>query len=87
MDSKRKMPYGEVDGWFIASALSPDFPTTVRLGNSGLKVSKIILGTMQYGDKTWGEWLLDKEEAIKHIKIASVLRLRTHFVYTCDPRF
>jgi aryl-alcohol dehydrogenase-like predicted oxidoreductase len=44
----------------------------VRLGNSGLKVSKIILGTMQYGDKKWAEWVLDEEEAIKHIKIASV---------------
>ncbi|KAF8223090.1 aryl-alcohol dehydrogenase [Tricholoma matsutake] len=42
----------------------------VRLGNSGLKVSKIILGTMQYGDKGWQEWLLGEEEAIKHIKLA-----------------
>jgi aryl-alcohol dehydrogenase-like predicted oxidoreductase len=46
-------------------------PTTVRLGNSGLKVSRIILGTMQYGDKDWQEWVLGEEEAIKHIKIAS----------------
>ncbi|KAF8556150.1 aryl-alcohol dehydrogenase [Imleria badia] len=36
----------------------------VRLGNSGLKVSKIILGTMQY------DWVLGEEEAIKHIKAA-----------------
>ena len=43
---------------------------TVRLGNSGLKVSKIILGTMQYGDKRWQEWLLEEEEAIQHIKFA-----------------
>ncbi|KAI0338561.1 aryl-alcohol dehydrogenase [Trametopsis cervina] len=42
----------------------------VRLGNSGLKVSKIILGTMQYGHKTWAEWVLDEEEATKHIKYA-----------------
>ncbi|KAF8232524.1 aryl-alcohol dehydrogenase [Tricholoma matsutake] len=42
----------------------------VRLGNSGLKVSKIILGTMQYGDKGWKEWLLGEEEAIQHIQIA-----------------
>ncbi|KAF8219811.1 aryl-alcohol dehydrogenase [Tricholoma matsutake] len=42
----------------------------VRLGNSGLKVSKIILGTMQYGSKVWQKWVLDEEEAIKHIKIA-----------------
>lgn len=48
-------------------------PLVVRLGNSGLKVSKIILGTMQYGSKVWQKWVLDEEEAIKHIKIASAL--------------
>ncbi|TCD62549.1 hypothetical protein EIP91_006754 [Steccherinum ochraceum] len=42
----------------------------VRLGNSGLKVSKIILGTMQYGSKGWQEWVLGEEEAIEHIKYA-----------------
>lgn len=42
----------------------------VRLGNSGLKVSKIILGTMQYGSTEWQDWVLDEEEAIKHIKFA-----------------
>jgi hypothetical protein len=71
MDFKRKMPYGKVAQWLRASNLSLDLPTTVRLGNSGLKVSRIILGTMQYGDKDWQEWVLGEEEAIKHIKIAS----------------
>lgn len=42
----------------------------VRLGKSGLKVSKIILGTMQYGDKKWQEWVLGEKEAIEHIKYA-----------------
>ncbi|GJE95553.1 aryl-alcohol dehydrogenase [Phanerochaete sordida] len=42
----------------------------VRLGNSGLKVSRIILGTMQYGDKGWQEWALGEEEAVEHIKYA-----------------
>ncbi|PIL33273.1 transporter [Ganoderma sinense ZZ0214-1] len=42
----------------------------VRLGNSGLKVSKIILGCMSYGDPRWQEWVLPEEEAIKHIKYA-----------------
>ncbi|RDB25329.1 Versiconal hemiacetal acetate reductase [Hypsizygus marmoreus] len=41
-----------------------------RLGKSGLKVSKIILGTLQYGNPEWQKWLLGKEEAIKHIKFA-----------------
>jgi aryl-alcohol dehydrogenase-like predicted oxidoreductase len=42
----------------------------VRLGNSGLKVSRIILGTMQYGDKGWQEWVLGEEEAVEHIRAA-----------------
>ncbi|KAJ3756901.1 Aldo/keto reductase [Lentinula raphanica] len=42
----------------------------VRLGNSGLKVSKIILGCMSYGSTTWAPWLLNEEEGIKHIKVA-----------------
>lgn len=48
--------------------LRPD--PTVRLGKSGLKVSKIILGTMQYGSSDWQKWVLGEEEAIKHIKFA-----------------
>ncbi|KAF8653270.1 hypothetical protein AX16_003972 [Volvariella volvacea WC 439] len=42
----------------------------VRLGSSGLKVSRLILGTMQYGTPEWQEWVLGEEEAIKHIKAA-----------------
>ncbi|EIW74611.1 Aldo keto reductase [Coniophora puteana RWD-64-598 SS2] len=42
----------------------------VRLGNSGLKVSKIILGTMSYGDAGWAGWVLPEEEGVKHIKAA-----------------
>ena len=42
----------------------------MRLGNSGLKVSKIILGCMSYGGPEWQEWVLGEEEAIKHIKYA-----------------
>ncbi|EMD36276.1 hypothetical protein CERSUDRAFT_95617 [Gelatoporia subvermispora B] len=41
----------------------------VRLGKSGLKVSRVILGCMSYG-ADWADWLLDEEEAIKHIKYA-----------------
>ncbi|KAJ7185153.1 NADP-dependent oxidoreductase domain-containing protein [Mycena pura] len=39
----------------------------VRLGNSGLKVSRIILGCMSYGDPKWGgNWVLPEEEGTKH---------------------
>ena len=43
---------------------------TVRLGNSGLKVSKIILGCMSYGTPEWQKWVLPEEEALKQIKFA-----------------
>jgi hypothetical protein len=46
----------------------------VRLGKSGLKVSKIILGCMSYGSPEWQPWVLGEEESIKHIKAASVAR-------------
>src|ERR1700685_4208749 len=35
----------------------------VNLGSTGLKVSQICLGTMTYGSKKWGEWVLEGEEA------------------------
>ncbi|KAK4058861.1 hypothetical protein OIO90_000307 [Microbotryomycetes sp. JL221] len=42
----------------------------VRLGNSGLKVSKIILGTMSYGNSGWADWVLEEEQALPHFKRA-----------------
>ncbi|KAJ5183657.1 Aldo/keto reductase [Penicillium capsulatum] len=41
-----------------------------RLGNSGLKISKIILGTMSYGTKQWQEWVLDEAESLPLIEHA-----------------
>ncbi|KAJ7109488.1 Aldo keto reductase [Mycena epipterygia] len=41
-----------------------------RLGNSGLKVSRIILGCMSYGTPEWQDWVLPEEEGLKHIKVA-----------------
>jgi aryl-alcohol dehydrogenase (NADP+) len=35
----------------------------VPLGNTGLKVSRICLGTMTYGSKTWRSWVLEEDEA------------------------
>ncbi|KAE9405605.1 aryl-alcohol dehydrogenase [Gymnopus androsaceus JB14] len=42
----------------------------VRLGNSGLKISRLILGCMSYGSPEWQAWVLPEEEGIKHIKAA-----------------
>ena len=49
-----------------------DLISIVQLGNSGFKVSRIILGTGSYGDPRWAKWVLPEEEAIKHIKFAYV---------------
>jgi aryl-alcohol dehydrogenase-like predicted oxidoreductase len=40
------------------------------LGKSGLKISKIILGTMGFGSKDWQDWVLDEEESLNVIEHA-----------------
>ncbi|KAK0462552.1 Aldo/keto reductase [Desarmillaria tabescens] len=44
--------------------------STVTLGTSGLKVSKVILGCAVYGSPDWYNWVQDEEESIKQIKAA-----------------
>ncbi|KAI0078628.1 Aldo keto reductase [Panus rudis PR-1116 ss-1] len=66
--SEKKMPYGVCPSHY--PQLEAD-TLAVRLGKSGLKVSKIILGCMSYGSKGWSEWVIDDEEEVtKHIKYA-----------------
>ena len=54
----------------------------VRLGSTGLKVSRICLGTMTYGSKKWREWVLEEEESRPFIKRA--LELGINFFDTAD---
>ena len=42
----------------------------VRLGATGLKVSRICLGMMSYGDKAWREWVLDEKEGAPIVRHA-----------------
>ena len=42
----------------------------VRLGQTGLKVSRICLGTMTYGDPKWRDWVLTEEASRPFIKRA-----------------
>ncbi|KZP11002.1 aryl-alcohol dehydrogenase [Athelia psychrophila] len=49
----------------------------VRVGKSGLKVSKIILGCMSYGSPGWQPWILEEAESITHIKAAYDLGINT----------
>lgn len=42
----------------------------VRLGHSGLKVSRLCLGCMTYGDPAWRPWVLKEEQARPFIQEA-----------------
>jgi 1-deoxyxylulose-5-phosphate synthase len=55
---------------------------TTRLGNTGLKVSRICLGTMTYGDPGWRDWVLD--EAASRPFIQRALELGINFFDTAD---
>jgi aryl-alcohol dehydrogenase (NADP+) len=54
----------------------------VRLGNTGLKVSRICLGTMTYGTPEWRPWVLD--EAASRPFIARALDHGINFFDTAD---
>ncbi|KAF8607860.1 Aldo/keto reductase [Ceratobasidium sp. AG-I] len=56
---------------------SPKKMKYVRLGQSGLKISRIILGTMSYGSPDWQKWVLGEEEGIAHIKKAYDMGIQT----------
>ncbi|MDF2366759.1 aldo/keto reductase [Sneathiella sp.] len=53
-----------------------------RLGNTGLKVSDLCLGTMTYGDPEWRDWVLPEEESRPFIKKA--LEYGINFFDTAD---
>ena len=54
----------------------------VRLGKTGLKVSRICLGTMTYGTSAWRPWVLDEAESRPFVKRA--LDLGINFLDTAD---
>ena len=54
----------------------------VRLGNTGLKVSRICLGMMTYGDPAWREWVLEEQQSRPFIQRA--LELGINFFDTAD---
>ena len=60
-----------------------------RLGKSGLKVSKIILGCMSFGSSEWegSPWVLDEEESLKVIKAAWDGGINTWVSKKCKPVF
>jgi 1-deoxyxylulose-5-phosphate synthase len=54
----------------------------VNLGKTGLKVSRLCLGTMTYGSKKWREWVLEEEESRPFIRRA--LEAGINFFDTAD---
>ena len=54
----------------------------LRLGRSGLKVSRLCLGMMTYGSKTWRQWILEEEEGRPFVRRA--LELGINFFDTAD---
>jgi aryl-alcohol dehydrogenase (NADP+) len=53
-----------------------------RLGSTGLKVSRLCLGVMTYGDPAWRPWILSEEAGRPFIKRA--LELGINFFDTAD---
>ncbi len=53
-----------------------------RLGNSGLKVSRLCLGTLTFGDPKWRDWILDEDESRPFFKKA--LELGINFFDTAN---
>jgi aryl-alcohol dehydrogenase (NADP+) len=54
----------------------------VNLGSAGVKVSRICLGCMTYGAKSWRPWVLEEEEGRPFIRRA--LELGINFFDTAD---
>ncbi len=54
----------------------------VRLGKTGLKVSRLCLGCMTYGTPKWREWILDEQASRPYFKQA--LDLGINFFDTAD---
>lgn len=53
-----------------------------NLGKTGMKVSRLCLGMMSYGAKSWREWVLNEEEAKPFVKRA--LDVGINFFDTAD---
>ncbi len=54
----------------------------VHLGKTGLRVSRLCLGTMTYGDPKWRDWVLSEEQGRPFIRRA--LELGINFFDTAD---
>jgi len=53
----------------MSSSTTPKMEYT-RLGNSGLKISKVVFGAMSFGSPEWQEWVIDEVAALPLLKHA-----------------
>lgn len=61
------------------SSETPQLVPWKNLGNSGLKISNIIVGFMSFGSKNWEDWLIeDKTEIFKILKAGYDKGIRTY---------
>ena len=58
-----------------------------RLGTSGLKISKVILGMMSYGSPEWQSWVLDEKESLPLLKHAYDVGINTWDTVGFSPFF
>lgn len=54
----------------------------VQLGRTGIKVSRIGLGAMGFGDRSWRSWVLDFEQS--HAVFRRAVDAGINFIDTCD---
>jgi aryl-alcohol dehydrogenase-like predicted oxidoreductase len=54
----------------------------VRLGRAGLKVSRIGLGAMGFGDRAWRSWVLDLEQS--RVVFRRAVDAGINIIDTCD---
>ena len=54
----------------------------IRFGKTGMKVSRLCLGCMTYGDTKWREWILTEEQSRPYFKEA--LEKGINFFDTAD---
>jgi aryl-alcohol dehydrogenase-like predicted oxidoreductase len=60
----------------MAGKTAPKMEYT-RLGNSGLKISKVIFGCMSLGTSEWQEWVINEDAALPLLKHAYDVGLNT----------
>src|SRR5688572_21783423 len=67
VDSERKFGAASVAQGSFDAGVAMKY---VNLGSTGLKVSRICLGTMTFGSPEWRNWVMGEAEATPFIKTA-----------------